>query len=209
MTPRDLSSGDSIEGTSRRALLRTLTVTPVVAPFVTSPWGEALAVLHRDHDDERVSIGRSTTGRALRRSRYHTAESFFASIEASFPFHRKEMLYQAGIVAQLALSAHLLDVGFPDAWCARHIGLRVAKSLACANATGLAHVCPDMARLAIVLTPYWKWNHPRWDEPEPDDGGFTVHQVRPLLRALLDHVRDVTGHPRPKGRRRHRREVRS
>ncbi|PTQ12663.1 hypothetical protein CLG96_00385 [Sphingomonas oleivorans] len=209
MTPRDLSSGDSTGGTSRRALLRALTVAPVVIPTIASPWGEALAALHRDHDDEPVSIGRSKAGRSLSRSRYHTAESFFTSIEAGFPFHRKEMLYHAGIVAQLALSAHLLDVGFPDAWCARHIGLRVAKSLAYANATGLAHDCPDMARLATILTPYWKWNRPRWDEPEPDDGGFTVHQVRPLLRALLDRVHDVTGHPRPKGWRRHRREART
>src|SRR3546814_2122801 len=57
-----------------------------------------------------------------------------------------------------------------------------------------------MARLAAVLTPYCKWNQVRpFDEPEPNDGGFTVLQVRPLLHALLDRVHDVTGHPRPKG----------
>jgi hypothetical protein len=209
MTPRDLSFGDSTSGTSRRALLRALTVTPVVIPTIAPPWGETLAILRRDHDDEPVSIGRSKEGRSLSRSRYHTAESFFASIEAGFSSRRGDMLYRAGIVAQLALSAHLLDVGFPDTWCARHIGLRVAKSLAYANATGLAHDCPGMARLAIVLTPYWKWNRSRWDEPEPDDGGFTVHEVRPLLRALLDRVHDVTGHPRPTSWRRHRREART
>ncbi|WP_156420177.1 hypothetical protein [Sphingopyxis sp. H053] len=69
-----------------------------------------------------------------------------------------------------------------------------------ANATGFGHDCPDMARLAAVLTPYCKWNQVRpFDEPEPNDGGFTVLQVRPLLHALLDRVHDVTGHPRPKG----------
>ena len=80
---------------------------------------------------------------------------------------------------------------------ARHIGLRVAKSLAYANATGFGHDCPEMARLAAVLTPYWKWNG--WDYgTEPDDGGFAPTDVRPLLRALLDRVHHVTGHSRPK-----------
>lgn len=93
-------------------------------------------------------------------------------------------------------------MGFADDWCARHIGLRVAKSLAYANATGLGHDCPDMARLATVLTPYWRWNQVRlFGEPEPDDGGLMAPQVHALLRALLDRVRDVTGHPRPRGRR--------
>ncbi len=96
----------------------------------------------------------------------------------------------------------MLDIGFEDEWCVRHISLRVAKSLAYANATGLGHECSDMARLAAVLTPYWKWRKPRWGEPEPDDGGFTTEPIRPLLRALLDHVRRVTGHPRPRGWRR-------
>ena len=59
----------------------------------------------------------------------------------------------------------------------------------------------DMARLAAVLTPYWRWNQVRlFGEPEPDDGGLTAPQVHALLRALLDRVRDVTGHPRPRGR---------
>ena len=189
--------------TSRRALLGIFTAAPAAA---LAPWGAALGQLHESYGDEPAVLRRTKAGRALSRARYHNAEGFFAGIEAGFPFRRKDILYQAGIVAQLALSAHLLDVGFPDAWCVRHIGLRVGKSLAYANATGLAHDCFDMARLAAILTPYWKWNRTRWDEPEPDDGDFTARQVRPLLRALLDRVHDVTGHPRPRGWARRSRE---
>lgn len=190
--------------TSRRALLWALTATPIAASAaVASPWGAALATLHREHDDVPAALCRSRAGRRLSRVRYHRAESFFETLETGILTRKREVLYHSGIVAQLALSAHLLDIGFEDQWCARHIGLRVAKSLAYANATGLGHDCPDMARLAAVLTPYWKWNQPRFrEEPEPDDGGFTVDQIRPLLRALLDHVHRVTGHPRPCGWRR-------
>jgi hypothetical protein len=57
-----------------------------------------------------------------------------------------------------------------------------------------------MARLASVLTPYWKWRQPRLeDEPIAYDGGFTTEQIQPLLRALLERVHSVTGHPRPNG----------
>lgn len=191
--------------TSRRALLRTLTVAPVaaVALSVSSPWGDALASVHEDYGDEPAAIMRTKEGRALSRRRYHVAEGFFPAEWPGDGSGWRDYLFRAGIIAQLALSSHLLDVGFHDGWCARHIGLRVAKSLAYANATGFGHASPDMARLAVVLTPYGQWNRVRLlAEREPDDGGFTVAQVRPLLSALLDRVHDVTGHPRPKGWRR-------
>lgn len=214
MTSRDFPSGDSEGGsTSRRALLRALTAAPaaaVVMPVVTSPWSYALASLHQDYGDEPVTIMRTKERRALSRHRYHVAEEFFPGREPATRICWHNHLYRAGITAQLALSSHLLDVGFPDEWNARHIGLRVAKSLAYANATGFGHECADMARLAGVLTPYWKWNQVRlFGEPEPDDGGFTVAQVRPLLRTLLDRVHDLTGHPRPNGWRRELREARA
>jgi hypothetical protein len=106
-------------------------------------------------------------------------------------------LHQAGGVAKLALCAHLLDVGFPDDWNAAHIRQDIAKALAYANATGFGHDCPDMARLATILTPYWKWGYPHLiGDPPMDDGGFTPDRVRPLIRVLLDRVADVTGHQR-------------
>ncbi|XHS02433.1 hypothetical protein ACFB49_40510 [Sphingomonas sp. DBB INV C78] len=106
-----------------------------------------------------------------------------------------DFLYSSGIVAQLALSSHLLDVGFPDAWCARNIGLHVDRSLAYANASGLGYECAETARLMQVLSPYWKWNRRHLiDSPHLNDGGFTPDEVQRLLRSLMDHVRHVTGH---------------
>jgi hypothetical protein len=187
-----------ITTTSRRALLQGFAASPVVV--TASPWGEALAPLHDEYDDDPAPIIRTKEGRALSRHRYHRAESFFPADPAQERSDWRSYLYRAGITAQLALSSHLLDMGFSDDWCARHIGLRVAKSLAYANATGLGHDCPDMARLAAVLSPYGRWNQVYlFGEPKPDDGGLTTTEVRNLLRALLDRVHDVTGHSRPNG----------
>lgn len=199
--------------TSRRALLGALTTAPIaIRPVkaVLSPWQSALADLHEVYDHEPASLQRTKAGRSLSRFRYHNAERFCLKVGAHYARTGKELMYSSGIVAQLALSAHLLDIGFDDQWCARQIGLHVAQSLAYANATGLGHDCPDMARLAMVLSPYWQWNRVRlFGEPEPDDGGFTVAQIAPLLRALLDRVHGVTGHPRPNGWRRGRQEGQS
>lgn len=196
--------------TSRRDLLRGLAAAPVVVPVIASPWREALAALHEQYGDRTVGLARTKDGRSLSRVRYHRAEEFFPYNGPKSAAGWRSFLYFSGITAQLGLSAHLLDVGFPDDWIARNIGLRVAKSLAYATATGFGHDCPDMARLATVLTPYNHWNSPRlFGEPAPDDGGFAQHQVRLLLRALLDRVHDVTGHPHPNGWRRQQRELRA
>jgi hypothetical protein len=202
---------DIAPATSRRALLRALTTIPVAtqtAP-VALPWGKALATLHAHYDDPPANLVRTKAGRNLSRFRYHNAESFCRGLDQGlYDRDVNEMLYQSGIVAQLALSSHLLDVGFADEWNARHVRLNVAKSLAYANATGFGHDCPDMAQLAAVLSPYWKWGHAhRFDKPRPDAGGFTLDAVRPLLCALLDRVHDVTGHRRPNGWRREQREM--
>src|SRR3546814_4279423 len=52
------------------------------------------------------------------RCRYRNAESFFLAIEEQLFSDTSDLLYQTGIVAQLALTSHLLDVGFDDRWCA-------------------------------------------------------------------------------------------
>lgn len=211
--PRSSLSNDSpvASPTSRRALLLALTATPAaaLAAPVVSPWDDALTLLHDHYDDGPAALVRTKEGRSLSRFRYHNAEAFYESLDRGFYGRGDEMLYQSGIVAQLALSAHLLDVGFSDAWNARHIRLDVGKGLAYANATGFAHYCRDMARLAAVLSPYWKWGHAhQFDQPRPDDGAFTIGEVRPILRALLDRVHDITGHPRPNGWRRRAEEAR-
>ncbi|MEV5034538.1 hypothetical protein MRBLMC3_003815 [Sphingobium sp. LMC3-1-1.1] len=193
--------------TSRRALLGAFAATPAVGFAV--PWKHALTSLHDRYGDEPAALVRTKEGRNLSRVRYHNAERFFGPLDQGFHDCGGEMLYRSGIVAQLALSAHLLDVGFSDNWNARHVRLDVAKGLAYANATGFAHHCGGMARLAAVLSPYWKWGHAhQFDQPRPDDGAFTVGEVRPILRALLDRVHDVTGHPRPRGWRRRPEEAR-
>ena len=160
-----------------------------------SPHNSAVAALWKVYKAEPVQLQRTREGRDLSRERYRRAEEFMASLAGEAPGDLPDFLYSAGIVAQLALSSHLLDVGFPDAWCARHVGLHVARSLAYANASGLGFECAETARLAQVLTPYWKWNRRSLvDNPRPNDDGFTAVQVRALLRALAGHVGHITGH---------------
>lgn len=205
MAVEDFTSGDSTGGTSRRDVLRGLTVAPVAASAITSPWAKALATLHDRYEDAPALLRRSREGREISHDRYHSAEIAFTGIEAGFfadPRHIRTTLHQAGAVAKLALCAHLLDVGFADEWNAEHIRQDIAKALAYANATGFGHDCPEMARLAVILTPYWKWGYPHLiGDPPMDDGGFMHNQVRTLIRALLDRVREVTGHPLPSGAR--------
>jgi hypothetical protein len=184
--------------TSRRALLSGLTATPFLAiPRVT--FLEAtIAASPFASTDERIPLRRSKEGRSLSRVRYHRAESFFVSVEAGTPHHRHNQLYQVGIVLQLGLSSHLLDVGFDDTWCARNLGLHVAKSLACANATGLGHSSSDLERLAAILSPYGKWRDADLRRPPPACR-FSDLQIRQLTRGLLERVHEITGHPRPRG----------
>lgn len=183
--------------TSRRTLLGALTAT--TAATMTPTWRKGLAKVQHAFGDEPVILVRTAQGRALSRARYHRAEEFFPTDRVHSNADHRALLYYAGITAQLGLSSFLLDVGFPDKWCAREIGLHVAKSLAYANASGLDHASQDMARLAIVLSPYNQWNEPHVFAPEPDDGGFRAGEVCQLLRSLLDRVHYTTGHPRPRG----------
>lgn len=148
------------------------------------------------------ALERSRVGRTLSESRYRNAESFFVAIEElRFP-NTSDLLYQTGIVAQLALSSHLLDVGFDDRWCARNIGLHIDKALAYANATGLNYHSPTLKRLATVLSPYNIWRNPDLDGSRPP-ALASLPNIPPLLRELLDHVRGVTGHRRPRRRHQH------
>jgi len=160
-----------------------------------SPHNSAVAALWKVYKAEPVQLQRTREGRDLSRERYRRAEEFMASLAGEAPGDWPDFLYSAGIVVQLALSSHLLDVGFPDAWCARHVGLHVDRSLAYANVTAFGCECAETARLAQVLSPYWKWNRRHLiGGVHPADGGFTADQVRALLRALVDRVCHVTGH---------------
>ncbi len=183
--------------TSRRALLGFLGSAPAFAVATSaSPWAAALSAARDEWNDEPPVLRRTKQGRSLNEFRYHNAENFFASIEKGIGRDCGDLLYRTGIVMQLGISAHLLDVGFDDRWCARHIALKVAKALAYANATGFGYEDPDTNLLAAILTPYGKWRNPLMREREEDVGPFTAGQIRRLTRALLDRVRDVTGHSR-------------
>jgi hypothetical protein len=192
--------------TSQRPVPGAMKTPPTSAPAApaASPQNTALTALWEAHEAKPVQLLRTREGRSLSRARYRRAEEFMLPLAPEAPGDWPDFLYGAGIVAQLALSSHLLDVGFPDAWCARHIGLHVARSLAYANVSGLGLECTETARLAQVLTPYSKWNcRSLADSPRPNDGGFTSEETRALLRALIDHVGSVTGHrlSRPRVRR--------
>ena len=146
-----------------------------------------------------LATHRSSEGRALSRARYRNAEGFFFGVEERLFSDTSDLLYQTGIVAQLALTSHLLDVGFDDRWCARYIGLHIDKALTYSNATGLHYHSPALRRLAPVLSPYNVWRNPDLDGSRPLLPK-SLPDIPPLLRELLDHVRGVTGHPRPRRR---------
>lgn len=173
--------------TSRRA------PNDVPYPSAISSREATLTELWSAHDAEPVQLVRTHEGRELSRARYRRAEEFRLVLDT--PGSWPDFLYSSGIVAQLGLSSHLLDVGFPDSWCARAIGLNVDRSLAYANASGLGCNCTETARLAKVLSPYWKWNCRHLiDSPRPSDGEFKLNEVKALLNALLTQVCLVTGH---------------
>lgn len=153
-----------------------------------------LAALQRKHGDAPVTLQRTDDGRALSRERYRDAAASLITFGLQARTS-EDMLYRAGIIAQAGLSAHLLDVGFDDAWCAKYIRHNIQKAFAYANASGLGWERSEMQRLAETLSPYWKWNRVAiWHRGRPDDGGFATDEVTILLLALLDQVRTVTGH---------------
>ena len=147
-------------------------------------------------------LERSRARRALSKTRYRNAESFFLAIEERLFSDNSDLLYQTGIVAQLALTSHLLDVGVDDKWCARHVGLHIGKALAYANATGLNCQSAALERLAPVLSPYNVWRNPDNDGSRPPVPK-SLPDIPAMLRELLDDVRGVTGHPRPGRRKTH------
>src|SRR3546814_19553368 len=102
----------------------------------------------------------SDLGRALSRARYRDAAS--SLITFGLQARTTEgMLYRAGIIAQAGLSAHLLDVGFDDDWCAKYIRHNIEKALAYSNASGMGWEASEMQSRAEILSPYRKWHHIR------------------------------------------------
>lgn len=75
-------------------------------------------------------------------------------------------------------------------------------SLPYANAAGLYYHAPALERLAPVLAPYNVWRNPDFDGSRPPVPKL-LPDIPTMLRELLDHVRGVTGHPRPQRRKAH------
>lgn len=187
MTSNPLGSSSML---SRRSSLRALALMPISTAAFT-------VANRKERRELSTLLCRSAEGRALSRVRYRNAESFYTAIRDGRVGRAREAYYQTGIVAQLALSAHLLDVGFNDIWCASHIGLDVAKSLECANATGLDFTSHDFQRMAAFLSPYSRWRNPDLISASQQRCPVTIEQMAGLTRDLLDHVQRVTGHRAP------------
>lgn len=179
---------------SRRAMLVGLAsaraVVAVAAPAAGSPAAQTAA-----DSDAVPTLPRNREQRALSRFRYHNAEGFFLGLNPAVGMRPNDRLYRAGIVFQLAISSHLLDVGFDDDWCRRNVGLDVGKALRLANATGLAATDGDIGRLATALSPYSKWRDPAPAHPNANEAAMAAI-AHATVRRLLDLVRQATGHPR-------------
>lgn len=137
-------------------------------------------------DDNMSDWGRALQGRGGHR--FERAQEFYRGIAAGLYRDPCDLLYQAGIVAQLGIGAYLLDLGASDDWCRQRIGLFVDKALAVANEAGLSHHQPDMARLAQLLSPYGQWRDP-FSAGRPVLGAIDPLRVSATLADLLEAVR--------------------
>ena len=137
-------------------------------------------------DDNVSDWGRSLQGRGA--DRFERAQEFYQGVAAGLYRDPRDLLYQAGIVAQLGIGAYLLDLGASDDWCQQRIGLFVDKALAIANGAGLDHRQPDMLELARLLSPYGQWRGP-FAADLPMTAAIDELRVSATLNDLLAKVR--------------------
>lgn len=109
-------------------------------------------------DDTVSDWGCALQGRGA--DRFDRAQEFYQGVAAGLYLDPRDLLYQAGIVAQLGIGAYLLELGVSDDWCRQRIGPFVDKALAIANQAGLNHGHPEMVELAELLSPYGQWRGP-------------------------------------------------
>lgn len=177
---------------SQRALLEAF-VPNSAALGASAITHESLSMEFEAWADEPAILRRTKESKSESAFRYANAEQFFRCIEAGVITERSELLYRIGIVQQLAISSWLFAVGFDDEWCRHHIGLRIAKSLGYANASGFDYYDPRANLLAALLTPYGKWRSPTSCKSH-DGGPFNAAEMIAMTRQLLDHVQRMTGH---------------
>src|SRR3546814_2885053 len=89
--------------------------------------------------------------------RLRSAHEFFPKADFVRP---ADLLYQVGIVSQLALTACLVATGWSDDDCRRHVGQDVGKAFFLANGGGLQFHSESFARLMPLLSPYGRWRPP-------------------------------------------------
>lgn len=148
-------------------------------------------------DDNVSDWGRALQGRGA--DRFERAEEFYRGLAAGLYRDPRDLLYQAGIVAQLGIGAYLLELGASDDWCRQRIGLFVDKGLAIANQAGLDHRQGDMVQLARLLSPYGQWRDP-FAADLPTIGALDPLRVSATLAELLDVVRRRLAGGRTEGR---------
>lgn len=148
-------------------------------------------------DDNVSDWGRALQGRGA--DRFERAEEFYRGVAAGLYRDPRDLLYQAGIVAQLGIGAYLLELGASDDWCRQRIGLFVDKGLAIANQAGLDHRQLDMVQLAQLLSPYGQWRGP-FATDLPTIGTIDPLRVSATLEELLDVVRRRLAGGRIEGR---------
>lgn len=130
--------------------------------------------------------------------RLQNATAFFPKRE----FERTgDLLYQLGIVSQLALTACVIADGWTDEDCRRRIGQDVGKAYFYAKAKGLRFDSDGFAQLIPLLSPYGRWRSPAtgaFFEVGKIDTGETKVAVSQLLITVRSHL--VGGEGRASGR---------
>ena len=102
-----------------------------------------------------------------------------------------DLLYQLGIVSQLALTACVVADGWTDEDCRRRIGLDVGKAHFFAKAGGLQFDSDSFARIVPLLSPYGRWRSPAMGghiDAGTIDAGAAKTAVSQLLIAVRSHL---------------------
>ncbi|EZP82459.1 hypothetical protein BV97_01956 [Novosphingobium resinovorum] len=125
--------------------------------------------------------------------RLGNAQEFFPTGDFRRP---GDLLYQLGIVSQLALTACVVATGWTDEDCRRRIGQDIAKAHFYATAGGLQFESDTFARLIPLLSPYGRW---RWPATVAAvaignvDAGEIKFAVSQLLGAVRLHLVSADG----------------
>lgn len=107
-----------------------------------------------------------------------------------------DLLYQLGIVSQLALTACVVADGWTDEDCRRRIGMDVGKAHFFAKAGGLQFESDRFARLMPLLSPYGLWRFPAIGDHidvGTIDAGTAKAAVSLLLIAVRSHLVSADG----------------